>query len=197
MRFIARMSSLVAVLAVVAVMAPAASATSQIEVFQSDGATHCGTLASGGCAVHSVGEITLFFHIIGFEGTEAKCHVEFEGKTDEDGIGQITKQTVSPGKHDADCSNATSPACSLPWDGQAELDGDGKLRAHYDVCTTPAESSTCSGEFIAEVTEKGTSTETQTQSATDIRIGSATCELTVSETSEASSPAEESHIKQI
>jgi hypothetical protein len=196
MRFARKLMLLaVAAAAVMALAATPASATNQIEVTKADGTTHCPPLGSGGCKVHQEGEITLYFHIFGIESTEAKCSVEFRGVTDEDGNGQITAQTITPGDHNADCTNATSPPCtgSLPWTGAAEKDADGKVRAHYDVCTAPAErsGSTCAGEFVAEVTETGGATETQAQSATDLRIGASSfCELDVSEATEAPDPTE-------
>lgn len=182
----------------IALAAPTASATSQTEVTKADGATHCPTLPAGGCKIHIEGEMTTFFHIFGFEGSEWRCHVELRGTSDEDGNGQITTQTVTPGNHDADCTNATQPACSLPWPWAAEKDADGVVRSHYDLCFDPAESGMCSGEFITAITESGVATEVQTQTATDLRIGTSFCELSLSFTSEAIVPdSEETHVKSI
>lgn len=189
----------VAVGAIMALTASSAAATNHVEFVRADSQTPCPTLAAGGCAFHSEGEITLDFHILGFEGAEAKCHIEFRGNVDHRGNGRITAYTVTPGKHDADCSNATMPACSLPWPFSTERDADGKVRAHIDSCVDPAESGVCSGEIILIVSESGTTTETQTHTATDLRIGSSSfCEVTLSKSSEAVAPeGQETHINTI
>jgi hypothetical protein len=196
--------SAVVALAILAVAGPSASATTAITVDKSDSATPCVSMASGGCKVHSEGEIALKFHFFGFEVLEARCHVEHRGSTDSNASGQITAQTITPGKHDTDCSDATAPPCpgSLPWPGSAEKDADGRVRAHFDVCIAPGERagmnpSTCSGELITEVTETGViGAEVQTHAATDVQVGF--CELDISSSSEAGSPeGEVSHINQI
>lgn len=178
-----------------------ASATSPIEVTKADGSTHCPTFAAGGCKTHIQGESTLFLHVFGFEGVEATCNMEWRGAMDEDGVGQVTGLTVTPGKHDADCSAATAPPCSgsLPFNMAAEKDVDGVVRAHYDVCMDYAENAPCSGEFLMSLTETGSPVEVQTQSANDLRIGSSSmCELTRSLTSEVVAPdGEEIHVKSI
>lgn len=174
---------------------PTASATSLIEVTQGDGTTHCPSLGSLGCTSGFAGEVTIFFHILGFEGAEAKCRISHTVYIDEDGNGQVANQTVTPFSHDTDCSNSTYPPCtfSLPWTMFAEKDADGVVRAHYDVCIDPAESGTCSGELVTTVTESGGSFERQNQTATDTRIGSTFCELTLGMTA----TGQDIHIKSI
>lgn len=204
MRFTRKLMLLaLAAVAAMALGASSASATAPIEIVK-ENETHCPTLAKGGCLVHQEGEATLFFHLIGFEGVEAECHVEYRGRTDEDGNGQVTLQTVTPGGHDAECSNATAPACtgSLPWPGTSEFAADAEpnvagaqpgVVAHYDVCIDPAESGTCSGEYITHVSETSAGgIERQHQSASDLKIGSTSfCEVTIDVEGETSAVAGE------
>jgi hypothetical protein len=201
MRFARKLMLLVvAAAAVMALAAPSASATTAISVTDAGGKA-CPALPTG-CKVHSEGEITLYFHIFGIESTEATCHVEHRGAVSSTGAGQITAQTITPGKHDADCKDATSPPCtgSLPWKGNAEKDADGVVRPHYTVCTAPGErpGETCSGEFITNLSESGgAGAEVQIQGAKDLRIGTSSfCELDVDSRSEAGTPEGQfTHIK--
>jgi hypothetical protein len=183
-----------------AVMAGPTWATTAITVTDASG-KNCPSIPNG-CARHAEGEVTLYFHIFGIESTEGKCHVEGRAQVDSAGTEQVASGTVTPGKHDADCSSATSPPCSgsLPWTGQMEKDADGVVRTHFDICMAPAErsSSSCSGEFVVNVSEAGgAGAEVQTMTATDLRIGASSfCELDVSQTSEVMAPEGQAvHIK--
>lgn len=195
---------LAAVAASLAAVTPLASASEPYEVTEGD-LVHCKPLVFGGCNLHSDGEVTLFFHILGVETTEARCHVELRTLADEDGNSSVQTFQVSPGGHDGNCGGTTMPPCmgSLPWPGTTEKDVDGWVRSHYDLCIAPGEGpggATCSGEYETVVTESGSGSfkEVQTQTATDVRIGSSYCELSVSQTSEAVAPDGEAvHIRVI
>ena len=191
MRFARKLMLLaVAAVAALAMMAPVASASS----------VHCPAVAagggSGGCYIHAEGEATLFFHIFGIESTEATCHVEFEGRLNEAGVGFITSYTSANGGHGNTNCATVSPACAgtLPWPGAGEEDAGNQTTAHFDVCIDPVESGTCEGEFITTVTEEGN--ETQHYAANDLRIGSTSfCEVTINVESEAVAPHQAGHIK--
>ena len=185
MRFARKLMLLaVAAVAALAMMAPVASASTPIEVTNAS-SVHCPAVAagggSGGCYIHAEGEATLFFHIFGIESTEATCHVEFEGRLNETGVGFITSYVSTNGGHGNTNCATVSPACagSLPWPGAAEEDAGNQTTAHFDVCIDPVESGTCEGEFITDVTESGTEPERQHFQADDLRIGNAFCEVTI------------------
>ena len=136
---------------------------------------------TGGCQIHLGGEMRLFLHIFGIESTEATCHVEFEGRLNETGVGFITSYVSTNGGHGNTNCATVSPACAgtLPWPGAGEEDAGNQTTAHFDVCIDPVESGTCEGEFITDVTESGTEPERQHFQADDLRIGNAFCEVTI------------------
>ena len=185
MRYVRKLMLLaIAAVAAVAMMAPAANATAPIEVSSHPAETHCPAVTSptsGGCVIHAEGEATLFFHIFGIESTEATCHVEFEGRLNETGVGFITSYVSTNGGHGNTNCATVSPACAgtLPWPGAGEEDAGNQTTAHFDVCIDPVESGTCEGEFITDVTESGTEPERQHFQADDLRIGNAFCEVTI------------------
>ena len=175
-----------------ALVSTSASASTPIE-FSKWAGTHCpatigNPITSGGCYVHVEGESTLFAHIFGIESTEETCHVEFEGRFNESGVGAITKWLAHDGGHpDNNCPTSFLPSSTtLPWPAGKEEDAGNVTTLHVDWCLDHAELSACSGEFVFMVTEAGgAGSEAQHYSATDLRIGSSSlCEITIDVESE-------------
>lgn len=207
---ITRNMSLLVILATaaMALVAPSASATNAVSYVKADGATACPAVTglhpsyTGGCVIHTEGEYTLDFHILGFEGREAKCHLELNGILGPGGDGRVTGYHVSTGGHgDGSCTEVLAPPCTeanaaashrFPWQFAIERDADGKTRAHYDMCIDPIEGGICQAEHVAVVTETGAlGNEVQTQTATDVTVSF--CELTHTLATEGVAPAELVH----
>jgi hypothetical protein len=171
--------------AAMAFAASSAQATENLEIIDEGTATHCSAWVegnpAGGCKWHAEGEVRLFGHFFGIESTEARCHIEIEGRVDETGDGEINSVVVTNGGHGETNCATVSPPCNLPhWVGRIEETGPGAEQLSGYVCFDPTETGArCEGTLTVPIFEVGTSPETQHLTVLDTKPlnSGAFCEL--------------------
>jgi hypothetical protein len=184
-RAVLRLSSMALAVLALTALPSAASATADPQVLRQtvNGAVPCpGLTAMNACKFHLDGEMATYWHIFGMESVEAECHLELEGRINEDGLAIVDVITMTNGGHgDLNCSTVW-PRCpdSFPWTFYFEEVSGGVLGGTFGLCAAPAElgGGECHGEFPFELQETGSgATESQRVRATDQRIETAFCEI--------------------